>query len=107
MPATTAKATSIMTTSLLRPENSMMRLIMAMASGRCRARRSATDRALELRFGIEQESARRDDALPRAHALQDLNPVACAFTSFHRARFQVAVAMVHERRLSGSCIDHG
>src|ERR1051326_525349 len=85
-PAATAAATSVNTTSLLRPENSMIVLIMR-------------ERSFELRFGIDQKRSGGDDALARTQAAQDLDPIVDAVADFDGARLQTPVALIDKHRL--------
>src|SRR5438067_8406564 len=95
MPATTAKPTRMKTMSRLRPENSMMWLIMAAA------------RVFQLGLGVNQKGSGSDNALAGFDASDDFDTIADAVARAHLARLEIAVSAIDKDRCAQAGIDHG
>src|SRR3712207_3675225 len=89
MPAAVNIPMSIRTRNLLFAENSMIRSIMLVRTGR----------ALKLALRVDQERPGRDDALTCTQTVENLDAVAKYLAGFYLARFQVAVAAIDEHGL--------
>src|SRR5215472_18742314 len=79
----------------------LWRVRRACAPGSWRRRHEGAERRLELAFRIDQEVRGSNDLFALLQAFQDDEAVAASGAKFNLARFEIAVAAIHENHLPG------
>src|SRR5215468_11174665 len=79
----------------------LWRVRRARAPGSGRRRHEGAERRLELAFRIDQEVRGSNDLFALLHTFQDDEAVAASSAKFNLARFEIAVAAIHENHLPG------